>query len=208
MSQQGDPGSGKAVLPDALGPCHHVEANVAVKNEAGADEGTDEKVDVDPHHVVELNKAQGDEDQTHRHVVVGRGPLYLHQDHKGEGVHSCQKPHPHQYAVGPSRWEDVMIMQRPANCCVGVHHHEGDGENGTAIGGDGEGRDQLTQQPGDLSSDGVAEERDQVQDEEEHVCSQGVGHQQVARLLAQRTGQENAYEENRVGHQRGQSDHC
>ena len=183
MSQQGDPGPGKAVLPDALGPRHHVETNVAVKNEAGADEGADEEIDVDPHHVVELNKAQGDEDQTHCHVVMGRAPLYLHQDHKGEGVHSCQNPHPHQDAVGPSRWEDVVIMQRPADCCVGVHHHEGDGENGTAIGGDGESRDQLAQHPRDPSGDGVADEGDQVQDEEEHVRSQGVGHQQVARLL-------------------------
>lgn len=207
MSQQGDPGPGEAVLPDALGPRHHVQTNVAVKDEAGADEGTHEEEDVDPHHVVELNEAQGDEDQTHRHVVMRRAPLELHQDHKGEGVHRCQEPHPEQYAVGPSRWENVVIMQGPADCCVGVHHHQCDGEDGTAVGGDGESRDQLTQQPRDLSGDIVADEGDQVQDEEEHVCSQGVSHQQVARLLTQRAGQENAYEENRVGHQRGQSDH-
>lgn len=207
MSQQGDPGPGEAALPDTLGPRHHVEANVAVKDEAGADEGAHEEVDVDPHHVVELDEAQRDEDQTHRHVVMGGSPLQLHQDHKGDGVHSRQQPHPHQYAVGASRREDVVIMQGPADRCVGVHHHEGDGEDGAAVGGDGESRDQLTQHPGDLSGDGVADERDQVQDEEEHVCCQGVGHQQVAGLCTQRPGQENACEENGIGHQRGQSDH-
>lgn len=208
VSQQGDPGPGKAALPDALGPRHHVEANVAVKNEAGADERTHEEEDVDPHHVVELNKAQGDEDQTHGHGVMRLAPLCLHQDHKGERVHSCQNPHPHQYAVGPSRWEDVVVMQRPADCCVGVHHHEGDCEHGTAVGGDCESRDQLAQQPGDLNADGVADEQDQVEDEEEHVGSQGVGHQQVARLLTQRMALENAHEEEGVGHQRGHGDHC
>lgn len=208
VGQQGDPGPGEAVLPDAVRPRHHVEANVAVEDEAGADEGADEEVDVDPHHVVELDEAQRDEDQAHRHVVMGRAPLHLHHYHQGEGVHRRQKPHRHQYAVGPCGRENVVVVQRPADRRVGVHHHEGDGEDGAAVGGDGESRDHLAQQPRDVSGEGVADERDEVQDEEEHVRSQSVGHQQVARLLAQRAGQEDAREENGVGHQRGQGDHC
>ncbi|CAB1416146.1 unnamed protein product [Pleuronectes platessa] len=33
VGQQGDPRPGEAALPDAMGPCYHVESNVAVKNE-------------------------------------------------------------------------------------------------------------------------------------------------------------------------------
>lgn len=110
VSQQRDPGPGEAALPDAMGPCHHVEPNVAVKNEQSTDERSHEEVDVDPDHVFELNEAEGDEDQTHGHLFLGVSPLHLHHDHQGERVHGRQDPHPHQNAVGAGRWKNVMVM--------------------------------------------------------------------------------------------------
>ena len=206
VSQQRDPGPGEAVLPDAMGPRHHVEPNVAEKNERSADECSHKEVEVDPHHVLLLNEAKGDEDQTHSHLLIGIPPLYLHNDHQGERVHGCQHPHPHQNAMGACRWQNVMVTEWPANRSVGVHHHEGDGEDGTAVGGDGDGCDQLTNQPGHVSSGSVTDHHGHVEDEEEHVCCQGVGHQQVTCLLTQGTGQEDACQENGVGQQGGQSD--
>lgn len=58
MGQQGDPGPGEAVLPDALCPGYHVEPDVAVKNEHSTDESSDKEVNVDPLHVMALNEAE------------------------------------------------------------------------------------------------------------------------------------------------------
>lgn len=97
-------------------------------------------------------------------------------------------------------------MEGPADSSEGVDHHESDGENGTAVGGDEKSREHLTNTPGYVSPHRVSNHCGQVEDEEEYVCGQGVGHQKVTRLLAQGTGAENAYEQNRIGEQGGQSD--
>lgn len=206
VSPQRDAGPGVAALPDALGPRYHVESNVAVQYEQGADERRYEEVNVDRHGVLDLNEAEGDEDQTQRHLLMGAVPLRLHHDHQGERVHGRKQPRAQQYAVGAGRRKDVTVPKRPAHCSIGVHHHEGDGENGTGGGGDRESRDQLAGQPGHGSPHSVARHRGQVQGEEQHVSCQGVGHQQVARLLAQSPGQKDARQEQRVDYQGGQSD--
>lgn len=206
MRQHCDPGPGEAALPDPLCPCHHVEPDVAVKNEAGTNERCDKEIDVNPQHVLELNETERGEDQTHGHPLMRIFPLHLHQDHKSERVHGCQHPSPHQYAVGAAEWQDVTVVERPADCCVGVHHHEGDGEDGTAVGGDGDSHDQLAEQPRHPRTHCVTDHCGQVEDEEDHVCCQGVGQQQVTSLPTQGTGQEDARQEERVGYQGGQSD--
>ena len=199
VGQQGDPRPGEAALPDALGPCHHVESNVAVKNEQSTEERRHEEVDVDRHHVLDLNETQRDENQTNSQLLMGIFSPHLHHDHQGERVQGCQNPHPHQDAVGAGRRKKVVVAERPADSSVGVHHHEGDGEDGAAVGGDGDGCEQPTHDPGDLSAHGVADHNGQVEDEEERVSHQGVGHQQVACLLPQGTGQEDACQEDGVG---------
>lgn len=205
MGQQCDTGSGEAALPDTLGPRHHIEPNVAVKNQQGADECCYKEVDVNPYHVY-LNEAKGNEGQTYSHIFVGGSSLHFCHDHQGERAYGCQNPHPNQDAVGAGRWKKFMITEWPTNSSVGIDHHECDGEDGTAVGSDSDSCDQLTDQPGYLSSHNVTNHCGQVEDEEEYVCCQGIGYQQVTRLLAQGTRQKDAHQENRVGQQWGKCD--
>lgn len=97
-------------------------------------------------------------------------------------------------------------MERPVDGGEGVDHHDGDGEDGTAVSSDEEDGHQLTGYPGNAGFQRVDESCGQVEDKEQHVCHQSVGHQQVASFLAQGAKSENATQENRVCNQSGQSD--
>lgn len=82
VSEHCDPSPGEAALPDALGPCHHVQPDVAVQNETGTDECSHEEIDVYPCCVVELEEAQGDEGQTLVHLLGGVVRILLTHEHE------------------------------------------------------------------------------------------------------------------------------
>lgn len=99
-----------------------------------------------------------------------------------------------------------MVVERPADCRVGVGHHEGDGEDGAAVGGDGDGSEQIAEQPRHLRPHHVADGGGKIENEEEQVGHQRVGHQLVASLPTQGAGQGDARQEDGVGYQGGRGE--